>query len=837
MIKVTNLNKFFNKNKSNEIHVINNTSLEFPENGLVTILGESGSGKTTLMNVIGGLDDFESGALQIDEYVVKNYSSKTLDRIRNEKIGYIFQNYLLLQQRTVYDNLKIVLNMYNINETEKNERIDYVLEAVGMLKYKKKNVSELSGGQQQRIAIARALIKSPSVILADEPTGNLDEKNTISVMNIIKKISENTLVILVSHEKSIATSYSDYIIEVSDGKVIKQSNVKSSSLYQYEDDQNLYLKEYKYKNLSNDYINIDFYSNEELPINLQVVYENSKFYIKSTNDVILLDDTSEVQLVDDFKKEVDTSLEVLANEYDLKPLKFEKVPSLSFSEKINLALSNLTKMKKRTAILAFPLIIIMILTLLSIQTVASASIIDYQSITNTDSRIYNITLEKGASQMNTAVTKFGFDKFYDDFVKNNPNIEPVLDYTTTLSFTLPSFTQLGVKKYNFSKYSLMPLDVITEDDLLYGRMPNNASEIVVEKWVIENAIKDSTLGNFMNVGSFLNKQITCKDTDKLTIVGIADTNQNSIYLSNWQLFNIYPSVIKKNGTSVCSISELNRYLDEDIDITLNKNECIINITSRFTYLESGYNLNDDTSLHVDVVDLRSIEECPFAFIVSDEMYSIILKSVLKSNYDTFNVYCETEEEIKQVQEYLASIEEYFASGELLANTENGFPENEPADYRKVELVISHKSNYNEQLQPYINESIKVVTSRILITVTIVIISIVIVFFSMKSYAIKNIYDIGVYRAIGIKKGSVVFVYALEILLISLQTTLIGGVLCYVVTNIIASVPTISTNLAISLPLFLISTFGMIILNVLIGMLPVILCMKNTPSQLLTKYDV
>ena len=243
MIKITNLNKYFYRHKPNQIHVINDVTLEFPETGLITIIGESGSGKTTLMNVLGGLDDFESGSIEIDDVKINKYSSKKIDRIRNEKIGYIFQNYLLLQQRTVYENLELLLDMYDISPKEKDERIEYVLKAVGMLKYKKKNVSELSGGQQQRVAIARALIKSPSLILADEPTGNLDEKNTIQIMNIIKKISKNTLVILVSHERRIASTYSDYIIELVDGQVKSKNEVKEGSIYQFEDDQNIYLKE------------------------------------------------------------------------------------------------------------------------------------------------------------------------------------------------------------------------------------------------------------------------------------------------------------------------------------------------------------------------------------------------------------------------------------------------------------------------------------------------------------------------------------------------------------------------------------------------------------------
>ena len=116
MIKITNLHKYFYRNKSNEIHVINDVSLTFPETGLITILGESGSGKTTLMNVLGGLDDFYSGTIEFDEQKISKYSSKKMDKIRNQKVGYIFQNYLLLQQRTAYDNLKLMLNMYDISE-------------------------------------------------------------------------------------------------------------------------------------------------------------------------------------------------------------------------------------------------------------------------------------------------------------------------------------------------------------------------------------------------------------------------------------------------------------------------------------------------------------------------------------------------------------------------------------------------------------------------------------------------------------------------------------------------------------------------------------------------
>lgn len=836
MVKITNLNKYFYHHKNNEIHVINNTSFEFPKTGLVTIIGESGSGKTTLMNVIGGLDDFYSGTIEIDDLQIKKYSSKKMDRLRNEKIGYIFQNYLLLQGRTVYDNLRLQLNMYDVSEEEKNERIDYVLKAVGMLKYKKKNVSELSGGQQQRVAIARALIKSPALILADEPTGNLDEKNTIQIMNIIKKISKNTLVILVSHEMAIASSYSDYIIEVSDGKIVKEKSVSDAALYQYEDDQNIYLKEYEYQSIENDNVHIDFYSNEDVKVNIQIVHKNGKFYVKSSDNVIYLEDDSEIKLLDEHKKELIADKEILENDYELEKLVYSKTPSLSLKEKISLSLSNLSKMKKRTVFLAFPLIILIVLTLFAVQSVVSASKVDYQHTAYSDSRIYNVMMDAG-TVMESAVSKFGFEEFYEGFIEENPNIEPVLDYKTELEFKLPNFTQLSNKKYRLSGFSVLPLDMLKEEQLLYGRLPENATEIVVEKWVIENAINNSTLNNFMDLYSFINKMVTLLGKYELKIVGIAENDENTVYMNRWLLLNLYPSTLRKQGISVCSYSEFLKYEPNIINKPLSKYEGVLNESVVFAYLDKKMLLNDDKRLAINITSKIDLGKCPFDMIVSDEIYAELYKTILSSNFECLDLYCETQKERGVVNTYIQSVKDYFSSGNLKATEEFGYDLGIPIDFTTIKFDIYAKSNYDNIMAPYEIEASKLVASRVLITFTIILISIIIVFFSMKSYAIKNIYDIGVYRAIGIKKGSIVFVYALEIFIISLYTTLIGGTLCYIVTNIIAGIPLIEAKTAISFPLYLICTLGMIAINVLVGILPVILYMRLTPAKLLTKYDV
>ena len=202
MIELKNVNKYFNRHKKNQIHVINNASISFEEKGLVTLLGPSGSGKTTLLNVIGGLDKINSGKIYVDGMLISRKNSKKVDKIRNLNMAYIFQDYKLVESMTVYENVALVLKIIGIKDKEViNKRVMYTLEKVGMARYKNRLVSMLSGGERQRVGIARALVKNPKIIIADEPTGNLDSKNSLEVMNIIKCISKNDLVILVTHEE------------------------------------------------------------------------------------------------------------------------------------------------------------------------------------------------------------------------------------------------------------------------------------------------------------------------------------------------------------------------------------------------------------------------------------------------------------------------------------------------------------------------------------------------------------------------------------------------------------------------------------------------------------
>jgi ABC-type lipoprotein export system ATPase subunit len=303
MIKVNNLNKYYNKNKSNEIHVINGTTLEFPDKGLVALLGKSGSGKTTLLNVLGGLDSFDHGSVEIDGIVINKYSPDMWDYIRSKKIGYIFQNYFLINDKSVYDNLEISLKLAGMTDREEiDKRIDYALSLVGLLKYKKRVPASLSGGQQQRVGIARALVKGPSIIIADEPTGNLDSDNTFQIMDLLKGISQSCLVILVTHEEDIANFFADRIIRLKDGRVIEDYANESSTNLSVTDNKKIFLKDLPFdEKIKADNLDIHFNGDRKSNISINIIEKDGRLYINAFDTsmpVSLINDDSEIRVLD-----------------------------------------------------------------------------------------------------------------------------------------------------------------------------------------------------------------------------------------------------------------------------------------------------------------------------------------------------------------------------------------------------------------------------------------------------------------------------------------------------------------------------------------------------------
>lgn len=216
MIELKNVTKIYRSKKATDTKAIDEVSLNIGDKGLTFIVGTSGSGKSTLLNVIGALDSITSGTLLVDGKDIGGLSSDELSKYRNSYVGFVFQDYNLIDEYSVFENINLSLSLQGISDDEK---ILNTLEDVGLKNLAKRNINELSGGQKQRVAVARALVKDPRIILADEPTGNLDSKSSVQIIELLKKISNERQVIVISHNMNLAKKYGDRIIEIKDGKV------------------------------------------------------------------------------------------------------------------------------------------------------------------------------------------------------------------------------------------------------------------------------------------------------------------------------------------------------------------------------------------------------------------------------------------------------------------------------------------------------------------------------------------------------------------------------------------------------------------------------------------
>ena len=229
MLKLADIEKTY-KMGDLETHALKGINLEFRKSEFVSILGPSGCGKTTLLNIIGGLDKYTTGDLIINGKSTKEYKDKDWDTYRNHSIGFVFQSYNLIPHQTVLENVELALTLSGVSKEERRKRATNVLKKVGLGDKLKNKPNQLSGGQMQRVAIARALVNDPEIILADEPTGALDTESSVQIMELLKEISKDKLIVMVTHNPELADKYSTRIVKLLDGKLTSDTNPFDSSL-------------------------------------------------------------------------------------------------------------------------------------------------------------------------------------------------------------------------------------------------------------------------------------------------------------------------------------------------------------------------------------------------------------------------------------------------------------------------------------------------------------------------------------------------------------------------------------------------------------------------------
>ena len=242
MLELKNIKKDYPAG-SGTVHALKGIDLTFRKSEFVSILGPSGCGKTTMLNIIGGLDGYTEGDLIINGTSTKEYKDRDWDTYRNHSIGFVFQSYNLIPHQSVLQNVELALTLSGVSKSERKKRATEALEKVGLGDQLNKKPGEMSGGQMQRVAIARALVNNPDIILADEPTGALDTETSVQVMDILKKVSEDRLIIMVTHNPDLAQKYSTRIINMLDGEIVSDSMPLSEDEIKAEDDRAIVIKE------------------------------------------------------------------------------------------------------------------------------------------------------------------------------------------------------------------------------------------------------------------------------------------------------------------------------------------------------------------------------------------------------------------------------------------------------------------------------------------------------------------------------------------------------------------------------------------------------------------
>lgn len=803
MIKIEKIDKYFNKFKKNKIHVINNTSLEFESNGLVALLGPSGSGKTTLLNVIGGLDKVRKGNIFINgEKITKKFQGH-VDRVRNLNIGYIFQDYKLIEDMSVYDNVALVLKMIGIKDKEEiDKRITYVLEKTGMLRYKKRPCSMLSGGERQRVGIARAIVKNPSIIIADEPTGNLDSKNSVEIMNIIKAISKDKLVILVTHEVNLAKFYASRIIELEDGKIIDDYKNENEKDLDYEIGNTLYLKDYKYQENINQ---TKVYSNSKIDLNVSIVISNNNIYIKTNDDrkIEVIDEESSIEMIDDHFKNI-TKEEALKYQFDFNSiinnskLKYSSIFNpISFITNGFKKVFNYSILKK---ILLGGFFLSGIFILFAFSSIAASLKIEDKNF-----------LKINKNYLTVEAKKIRLDDYLN--IENKLNADYIIPTNSIVNLKLKTDDFYQFNNYElFLEGSLTDIDFIKNDNLIIGKMPLNDNEILVDKMVIESVIKqeNAQMMGLRSSKDFLDREIIIPNMDNMKIVGIINSNNPSIYTKRSKFINIiYHTLGNNNEKSTNNIE--NKY--EDYNLFLNKVSLKEGRWPENDYeVVVNYNNHDEMKLNKEINKT-----------INNHKLKVVGYYTSKEQIDTY-----------LVNTNLIKIKLITSASDISIYTKNKEKVlNEAHNNFKINIKDSYLASKDEYIQSR-KEGIK---TTIISSGIIIIISLIEIFLMIRSSFLSRVKEVGIYRAIGVKRRDIYIMFSGEIIAITCLASIPGILFSTYVISLLTKISYLKSMLLINPIIVGYSILLVFIFNLIVGLVPIYNTLRKRPAEILSRTDI
>ena len=815
MVKLENVNKYFNRRKKNEIHVINNTSLELENKGLVALLGPSGCGKTTLLNVIGGLDKVNKGRVYVNGQKITGRRAGKIDSIRTLNIGYIFQNYNLVDNMTVFDNVAIALKMVGVRDKKEiEEKVNYVLEKVGMYRYRNRYADMLSGGERQRVGIARAIVKNPAVVIADEPTGNLDSRNTLEVMNIIKALSQDKLVILVTHEEELAEFYASRIIRIKDGQVVSDIINDHAGDLDYRIENKIYLRDIRdHKRLRTANYNIDFYNENNGEINLDIVVKNGNIYIQAKNQntrLEVIDDNSGIEFIDDHYKQI-TKEESAEGNFDLEKLAHKG------KRKYKSILNPFTLLKKgfRTV---FDYNILKKILL-------AGFFISAMFITYSVSNIYgvlNITddefIEVDKSYITVVGKKIDVDT-YETYEKDD-DYEYIMpgDSKISLSMVFDDYYQTKDSSADIEG-SLSASGKLEESDIVAGRRPENKREIVIDRMLLNKVIKEqgTKSAGYSVPEDFLDETISIPNMRDMTIVGIADRMSPCIYADESRFINILANV---RNTEEYEVTDSTVYSETDnsaqgvIDYKLKKSDIEL---KKGEWPKDDYEVivneknEEDMKIGKEIkqkVNGRKLTVVGYYSDAYDSDYMLVNSDTVKYNLinHSQNITVCPVDKAEAMQAF-------------------------------KDAQINVKDTYAESRKKYKDDIWSSVISSLILAGVMLVISFIEIFLIIRASFLSRVKEVGVYRAIGVKKGDIYKMFMGEILAVTTIASMPGFAFMAYILSKLSQMQWFEDMFymdSMVLALCAVLIYGF---NIVFGLMPVFRTIRKTPAAILSRTDV
>lgn len=805
MIKLINLTKYYNKNKLNQITVCDDVNIEFGEIGLVGILGASGSGKTTLLNVISGMDTFDKGQVVFNDETFTKHKQKRWDVIRKQNIGYVYQNYHLIKGITVYQNIEPVLKMMGIHDKAViREQILFLLKTVGLENYADRLVKRLSGGQQQRVAFARALANNPKVILADEPTGNLDGKTTIEIMNVIKEISKTRLVILVTHEKELCKYYSDRIIEIKNGAIIKDYINSGNNTLDYSQEHIITLSDFDKTALTDNSLHVSRYTDKlkHGDLSIDLIERNQTLYVKVHSTALTrtkyIDDDSEILIQDVLMEDsIDKEKFILDDKYP--KVDSNKASAFLWKDTLNYALQRINIFKKGgKKVLFLAMFFLGIIISLSVGLLGEIFYVE-EPYSTLDSNYITVHMDR---------TQFSDYKL----LSTVDNVDQVMLISEAYEFLIDTPSYYQVK--DSLKIEAQPIDMkfFDNDTLVYGTLPGDY-DIVIDQSVAQDMILYGAKRGIEDYDDVLNcrfKIVTSGDDYSLgiehaiyfNISGIANNNSKSVWMKEELIYSIATPVLVDYRVLGDNFSILSGELPD--------REAYAMINDQYPNGEDVFNIGVATgSYYISGVYHYEEENTVYNF----EDILVTKLEFIKSKYFKYTYYT------NQDFTLLVYANDIQAARDSL-----------------IEAGYSITVNLYE---PTLAQTIKLEENKTFYLLALggIMMSAFCIYLVMRSSLISRMYEVSVYRSIGISRKEIRRMFLAEILLTTTFSSITGFLLMLLLLTSASSTLNLEGLTRFTGLSILLVFVGIYSINILFGLIPINNLLRKTPANIMKQSDL